>query len=101
MKKLFGLILVLTFAVVLAACGNGNKDISHERESRCINMLFVILVLYIIGIAFILLSVFGSKTEGLSTKHTLYTIGSAIITIAIFISIGYAIQYLTAALYGL
>lgn len=63
-------------------------------------MLFVILVLYIIGIAFILLSVFGSKTEGLSTKHTLYTI-SAIITIAIFISIGYAIQYLTAALYGL
>lgn len=44
---------------------------------------------------------FGSKTEGLSTKHTLYTIGSAIITIAIFISIGYAIQYLTAALYGL
>lgn len=63
-------------------------------------MLFVILVLYIIGIAFILLSVFGSKTEGLSTKHTLYTIGSAIITIAIFISIGYAIQYLTAALYG-
>lgn len=36
-------------------------------------MLFVILVLYIIGIAFILLSVFGSKTEGLSTKHTLYT----------------------------
>ncbi|HDE6538146.1 TPA: hypothetical protein PDS20_002626 [Staphylococcus aureus] len=54
---------------------NGNKDISHERESRCINMLFVILVLYIIGIA--------------------------IITIAIFISIGYAIQYLTAALYGL
>ncbi|MDI1795704.1 hypothetical protein QI466_19480, partial [Staphylococcus aureus] len=23
MKKLFGLILVLTFAVVLAACGNG------------------------------------------------------------------------------
>ena len=62
-------------------------------------MLFVILVLYIIGIAFILLSVFGSKTEGLSTKHTLYTIGSAIITI--FISIGYAIQYLTAALYGL
>ncbi|HCW9570977.1 TPA: hypothetical protein OYG66_001621 [Staphylococcus aureus] len=53
------------------------------------------------GIAFILLSVFGSKTEGLSTKHTLYTIGSAIITIAIFISIGYAIQYLTAALYGL
>lgn len=56
-------------------------------------MLFVILVLYIIGIAFILLSVFGSKTEGLSTKHTLYTIGSAIITIAIFISIGYAIQY--------
>ncbi|HDJ6640675.1 TPA: hypothetical protein PQ887_001487 [Staphylococcus aureus] len=79
---------------------NGDKDISHERESRCINMLFVILVLYIIGIAFILLSVFGSKTEGLSTKHTLYTI-SAIITIAIFISIGYAIQYLTAALYGL
>lgn len=64
-------------------------------------MLFVILVLYVIGIAFILLSVFGSKTEGLSTKHTLYTIGSAIITIAIFISIGYAIQYLTAALYGL
>ncbi|PAI44791.1 hypothetical protein APW64_12660 [Staphylococcus aureus] len=54
-----------------------------------------------LGIAFILLSVFGSKTEGLSTKHTLYTIGSAIITIAIFISIGYAIQYLTAALYGL
>ncbi len=52
-------------------------------------MLFVILVLYVIGIAFILLSVFGSKTEGLSTKHTLYTIGSAIITIAIFISIGY------------
>ncbi|CXI66572.1 Uncharacterised protein [Staphylococcus aureus] len=51
-------------------------------------MLFVILVLYVIGIAFILLSVFGSKTEGLSTKHTLYTIGSAIITIAIFISIG-------------
>ncbi|MBH4638188.1 hypothetical protein I6B89_12730 [Staphylococcus aureus] len=54
---------------------NGDKDISHERESRCINMLFVILVLYVIGIAFILLSV--------------------------FISIGYAIQYLTAALYGL
>ncbi|HHB0524113.1 TPA: hypothetical protein ACONAJ_002278 [Staphylococcus aureus] len=84
---------------------NGDKDISHERESRCINMLFVmlfvILVLYVTGIAFILLSVFGSKTEGLSTKHTLYTIGSAIITIAIFISIGYAIQYLTAALYGL
>ncbi len=25
MKKLFGLILVLTFAVVLAACGNGAK----------------------------------------------------------------------------
>ncbi|PTY63001.1 hypothetical protein B1T38_06395, partial [Staphylococcus aureus] len=23
---------------------NGDKDISHERESRCINMLFVILV---------------------------------------------------------
>ncbi|HAR5275890.1 TPA: hypothetical protein I1S49_002574 [Staphylococcus aureus] len=80
---------------------NGDKDISHERESRCINMLFVILVLYVTGIAFILLSVFGSKTEGLSTKHTLYTIGSAIITIAIFISIGYAIQYLTAAFYGL
>lgn len=37
-------------------------------------MLFVILVLYVTGIAFILLSVFGSKTEGLSTKHTLYTI---------------------------
>ncbi len=64
-------------------------------------MLFVILVLYVIGIAFILLSVFGSKTEGLYTKHTLYTIGSAIITIAIFISIGYAIRSLTAALYGL
>ncbi len=47
-------------------------------------MLFVILVLYVTGIAFILLSVFGSKTEGLSTKHTLYTIGSAIITIAYF-----------------
>ncbi|MDN9006722.1 hypothetical protein Q0P47_14310, partial [Staphylococcus aureus] len=69
---------------------NGDKDISPERESLCINMLFVILVLNVIGIAFILLSVFGSKTEVLYTKHTLYTIGSAIITIAIFISICYA-----------
>ena len=49
-------------------------------------MLFVILVLYVIGIAFILLSVFGSKTEGLSTKHTLYTIGSAIITCLLYTS---------------
>ncbi len=63
-------------------------------------MLFVILVLYVIGIAFIIL-VFLVLRRKVCTKHTLYTIGSAIITIAIFISIGYAIQYLTAALYGL
>ena len=63
-------------------------------------MLFFILALYVIGIAFILLSVLVQRLKDY-TKHTLYTIGSAIITIAIFISIGYAIQYLTAALYGL
>lgn len=32
MKKLFGLILVLTFAVVLAACGNGNKSGSDDKK---------------------------------------------------------------------
>lgn len=31
-KKLFGLILVLTFAVVLAACGNGNKSGSDDKK---------------------------------------------------------------------
>lgn len=32
MKKLFGLILVLTFAVVLAACGNGSKSGSDDKK---------------------------------------------------------------------
>ncbi len=32
MKKLFGLILVLTFAVVLAACGNGSKSAVTTRK---------------------------------------------------------------------
>lgn len=32
MKKLFGLILVLTFAVVLAACGNGDKGGSDDKK---------------------------------------------------------------------
>lgn len=31
-EKLFGLILVLTFAVVLAACGNGNKSGSDDKK---------------------------------------------------------------------
>lgn len=32
MKKLFGFILVLTFAVVLAACGNGDKGGSDDKK---------------------------------------------------------------------
>ncbi|NDQ44424.1 methionine ABC transporter substrate-binding protein, partial [Staphylococcus aureus] len=32
MKKLFGLILVLTFAVVLAACGNGSKSGGDDKK---------------------------------------------------------------------
>lgn len=64
-------------------------------------MLIVIIILYVIGISLMVLSIFASKTEGLTTKHTLYTFGSAIIVIAIFISIGYAIQYLTSVLYDL
>lgn len=70
---------------------NGDKDIFYERELRCINMLFVILVLYVIGIVFILLSVFGFKMEGLFMKYILYIIGSVIIMIVIFILIGYVI----------
>ena len=31
MKKLFGFILVLTFAVVLAACGNGDKGSDDKK----------------------------------------------------------------------
>lgn len=31
-EKLFGLILVLTFAVVLAACGNGSKSGSDDKK---------------------------------------------------------------------
>ncbi|EHJ06988.1 hypothetical protein [Staphylococcus simiae] len=64
-------------------------------------MLVVIIILYVIGISLIVLSIFGSKTEGLTTRHTLYTFGSAIIVIAIFMSIGYVIQYLTSVLYSM
>lgn len=32
MKKLFGFLLVLTFAVVLTACGNGNKGGSDDKK---------------------------------------------------------------------